>query len=60
MEIKWFELAGRTGYLLAAGMLIPTYRLGDKDIVLVDSGTLPEPGLPSFFMERGLRVSAVV
>ena len=38
MDIRWIPLVGKTGYILAAGALIPTYILNDREIVLVDSG----------------------
>lgn len=60
MRIQWFELAGKTGYLLAAGVLIPTYKLSDQEIVLVDSGSQREPDLVPFFKEKGTRVAAVL
>ena len=60
MRIQWFELAGRTGYMLAAGVLIPTYRLSDTEIVLVDSGSQREPDLVPFLREKGVRVAAVL
>ena len=60
MDIKWVPLVGKTGYILAAGALIPTYILNDKEIVLVDSGLHYDPGLISFFRAVDVRVDAVL
>ena len=60
MDIKWVPLVGKTGYILAAGALIPTYILNDKEIVLVDSGLHYDPGLISFFRAVDVRVYAVL
>ena len=48
MDIRWIPLVGKTGYILAAGALIPTYILNDREIVLVDSGLHYDTGLVSF------------
>lgn len=60
MAIKWINLAGRTGYFLAAGVLIPTYTLPDNELILVDSGLREDPELLEFLSERKLRVYAVL
>lgn len=58
--MHWIELVGRTGYILAAGCLIPTYILNDHEIVMIDSGMSEEPTLVHFFEENGIRVHAVL
>ena len=35
----------KTGYILAAGALIPTYILNEKEVVFIDSGVHYDPGL---------------
>ena len=60
MDIKWVPLVGKTGYILAAGALIPTYILNDREIVLVDSGLHYDPGLVSFIRAVGVSVYAVL
>ena len=60
MDIKWIPLTGKTGYILAAGALIPTYILNDREIVLVDSGKHYDPGLVSFFRAVDVSVYAVL
>lgn len=58
--MHWIELAGRTGYILAAGCLIPTYILNDREIVLIDSGMQESEEMIRFFKENDIRVYAVV
>lgn len=60
MAVKWIGLTGKTGYMLAAGVLIPVYCLNDHEIVMVDSGLKEDPELLSFLTERDLRVYAVL
>ena len=58
--IRSGSIAGRTGYIIHIGTLIPTYRLNDHDLVLFDSGRQEDPALIDYFEERGLRVEAVL
>ena len=60
MDIKWVPLTGKTGYILAAGALIPTYILNEKEIVLIDSGMHYDPGLVSFLRAVDVSVYAVL
>ena len=60
MDIRWIPLVGKTGYILAAGALIPTYILNDREIVLVDSGLHYDPGLVSFIRAVDVSVYAVL
>jgi glyoxylase-like metal-dependent hydrolase (beta-lactamase superfamily II) len=60
MDIRWIPLVGKTGYILAAGALIPTYILNDREIVLVDSRLHYDPGLVSFIRAVDVSVYAVL
>ena len=60
MEIKWVPFVGNTGYILAAGALIPTYILNEKEVVFIDSGVHYDPGLISFIRAIGVSVYAVL
>lgn len=58
--MHWIELTERTGYILAAGCLIPTYILNDHEIVLIDSGMQESEEMIHFFEENNIRVFAVI
>lgn len=60
MAVRWIELTGRTGYILAAGVLNPTYILNEREILLVDSGLQEDPELLDFLSDNGIRVCAVL
>lgn len=60
MAVKWIGLAGKTGYFLAAGVLIPAYHLRDHELLLVDSGLKEDPEFLSYLSEHDLRVYAVL
>ena len=60
MEIKWVPFVGNTGYIIAAGALIPTHILNEKEVVFIDSGVHYDPGLISFIRAVGVSVYAVL
>ena len=57
---QWNQIIGNTGYILSGQALLVTYRLDDKNIVLVDSGTDPDPALIPFLRDQGVSVYAVL
>lgn len=59
-SMHWIELSGRTGYILSAGCLIPTYILNDREIVMIDSGMQEEPEMIRFLRENDISVRAVL
>ena len=60
MPREWHQIKGNTGYFFSGQALIVTYRLDEKNIVLVDSGTDPDPELIPFLREQGVCVYAVL
>ena len=60
MPREWHQIKGNTGYFFSGQALIVTYRLDEKNIVLIDSGTDPDPELIPFLREHGVSVYAVL
>ncbi|MDO5132136.1 MAG: MBL fold metallo-hydrolase [Eubacteriales bacterium] len=60
MPHQWNQIKGNTGYILSGQALLVTYRLDEKNIVMVDSGTDPDPELIPFLRAQGVSVCAVL
>ena len=59
-SFEWHTIAGRTGYMVLGGILVPAYQLSDRELVLFDSALTPEPALIEFLKEKGFTVRAVL
>lgn len=60
MPRQWYQIKGNTGYIISGQALLVTYRLDEKNIVLIDSGTDPDPALVPFLQDQGVSVYAVL
>lgn len=58
--MQWELLQGNTGVIATRMALIPTYRLSDREIILIDSGAERDPEMLDWLDQQGIRVTAVV
>lgn len=58
--MEWNVLRGNTEGIWTDGALIPLYRLSEREVVLVDTGTKDEPEMLCALSEKGLRVRAIL
>ena len=54
------HIKGDTWYLDAPRATIPFYKLGDGDVILLDSGSAEDEGIEEHFQAHGERVAAVL
>ena len=56
--MRWERVLGNTGVIYTDYALIPTCRISDREVVLIDSGAQPHPELLEDLAREGLTVPA--